>query len=143
MTWLFPRTTKAATQSNVNITTSPATMNRTWHPYVSSVQIRPGWMLGKSNEMEISIISTTTDFDVLYLNTFFTSKLESYPRIGLSFLVPYTLKKEQQLRLPKIWGILTYIELYKSHPALSTCGHSEYSLNQGWYISASRRSTKL
>lgn len=134
--WLMPYIAKAARQSN--ITTSPTISNSStnWHPYPRSIQLRSGLMVHNhldrfttpdqsawSSKMPLVIIPTTIDVSILYVHPFFASQLESYPSIGLSFLFPYVLQKKPQLRCPNIWGILTYIELYQSHPTCSTWGH--------------------
>lgn len=114
----LPCVTKAAAQSNVKIATSPTTINTTWHPYPRSIQLRSGLMVH-----DHIVIPTTIDVDILYVHSLFASQFQSYPRVGLSFLVPYALQKEQPLRFPNIWGILAYMELYQSHPTLSTWGN--------------------
>ncbi|WP_250238388.1 hypothetical protein [Cardinium endosymbiont of Oedothorax gibbosus] len=123
ITWLLPCVTKAAAQSNVKLATFPTTINTTCHPYPRSIQLRSGLMVHNYNEKSIIVIPTTIDLDILYIHSFFASQFQSYPRVGLSFLMPYALQKEQPLRFPNIWGISAYIELYQSHPTLSTWGN--------------------
>ncbi|TSJ81314.1 MAG: hypothetical protein NMK33_02325 [Candidatus Cardinium sp.] len=125
ITWLLPGVAKAAQQANVNITTSLATskVNKAWHSYPRAIQLRSGAIIGKSNKEPIVVMPTTIDADILYIHPFFARQLDTYPRVGLSILVPYPLQKEQKLRFPNIWGILAYIELYQSDPSLSTWGN--------------------
>ncbi len=136
ITWLLPFVTKAAGQANSHMATLPTAMDPTWYPYPRSIQLRTGGMVHKdmdrhttdtiqpaSNEKPLIVIPTTIDIDILYVNAFFATQLESYPRIGLSFFMPYGFHKGKQVRFPSIWGILAYMELYQTHPTLSTWGN--------------------
>ncbi|WP_162789935.1 hypothetical protein [Cardinium endosymbiont of Sogatella furcifera] len=135
-TWLFPCVAKAVEQANLGTTTLPTKIHMTWQPYPRAIQLRSGVTFHKhmhgdatdaatslSDEQVLVVIPTTIDFDILYIHSFFAKQLESYPSIGLSFLLPYALGKAQQLRFPNIWGILAYIELYQSDATLSTWGN--------------------
>ncbi|WP_419241650.1 hypothetical protein [Cardinium endosymbiont of Nabis limbatus] len=123
--WLLPAVTKAAEQFNVNIATSstPSKINTRWYPYPRSMQLRSGWTVAKSNEKSVVVMPSMLDFDILYVHPCLARQLDTYPRIGLSILVPFALQKTPQLRFPNIWGILAYIELYQSNPGLSTWGN--------------------
>ena len=125
ITWLLPGVAQAAQQANINITRSPTTpkINKAWYSYPRAIQLRSGAIIGKSNKAAIGVLSTTIDVDILYIHSFFANQLDTYPRIGLSILLPYALQKECQLRFPKLWGILAYIELYHTDPSLSTWGN--------------------
>lgn len=134
--WLMPYIAKAAGQSNITTSPTISSISTNWHPYPRSIQLRSGLMVHNhldrfttdqsaplSSKTPLFIIPITIDVAILYVHSFFASQLESYPSIGLSFLFPYVLQKGPQFRYPNIWGILTYMELYQSHPTRSTWGH--------------------
>ncbi|WP_243517001.1 MULTISPECIES: hypothetical protein [unclassified Candidatus Cardinium] len=122
---LIPYATKANQEdaTNINTLSSTAKVNKHWYPYPRSIQLRSGCMVHKRDEKLLILLPTTIDLDILFLHPFFARRLDAYPRIGLSFLFPYTFQKEQKLKFPNIWGILGYIELYESNPNLTRWGH--------------------